>query len=68
MVSAADRRGGFSPCVRGSIAEDARVVFNIKGNRYRLVVAVTYGAHLVVIKFFGARAEQDRIDAGTANA
>ena len=54
-------RAGFSPCVRVSLAEDERVVFNIKGNRYRLMVAVTYGAHLVVIEFFGARAEHDGV-------
>ncbi len=53
--------------MRVRIAEDERVVFNIKGNTYRLVVAVTYGAHLVVIKFFGARAEHEGLDAGTAD-
>ena len=37
-------------------------MFNIKGNKYRLVVAVTYRAHLVFIKFFGTHAEYDRID------
>jgi mRNA interferase HigB len=41
-----------------------RVVFNIKGNRYRLVVRVDYAFHLVFIRFIGAHAEYDRIDAG----
>jgi mRNA interferase HigB len=45
-----------------SIVGDERVVFNIKGNKYRLVVAVNYRAHLVFIKFFGTHAEYDRID------
>ena len=44
---------------------DERVVFNIKGNKYRLVVAVNYRARLVFIKFFGTHAEYDRIDVET---
>jgi mRNA interferase HigB len=48
-----------------SIVGSERVVFNIKGNKYRLVVAVNYGAHLVFIKFFGTHAEYDRIDVET---
>ena len=43
-----------------------RVVFNIKGNTYRLVVQVKYGPlFLVYIRFVGTRAEYDRIDATT---
>lgn len=42
-----------------------RVVFNIKGNDYRLVVAVAYGFQAVYIKFIGTHAEYDRIDAVT---
>lgn len=45
-----------------SIVGDERVVFNIKGNNYRLVVAINYSAHIVYIKFFGTHAEYDRID------
>jgi mRNA interferase HigB len=48
-----------------SIVGDERVVFNIKGNKYRLVVAVNYRARLVFIKFFGTHAEYDRIDVET---
>jgi mRNA interferase HigB len=44
-----------------------RIVFNIKGGRYRLVVAVNYRAHLVFIKFFGTHAEYDRIDVETVS-
>jgi len=42
-----------------------RVVFNIKGNAYRLVVAVTYSFGAVYVKFIGSHAEYDRIDACT---
>lgn len=42
-----------------------RVVFNIKGNAYRLIVAVAYRFQAVYIKFIGTHAEYDRIDAAT---
>ncbi|MBS0590445.1 MAG: type II toxin-antitoxin system HigB family toxin [Proteobacteria bacterium] len=42
-----------------------RVVFNIKGNDYRLVVAVAWRFQAVYIKFVGTHAEYDRIDAAT---
>ncbi|MBS0228173.1 MAG: type II toxin-antitoxin system HigB family toxin [Proteobacteria bacterium] len=42
-----------------------RVVFNIKGNDYRLVVAVAYRFQAVYIKFVGTHAHYDRIDAVT---
>lgn len=45
-----------------SIVGDERVVFHVKGNTYRLVVAVNYAAKIVFIKFFGTHAEYDRID------
>jgi mRNA interferase HigB len=41
------------------------VVFNIKGNDYRLVAAVQYQAGVMVIRFFGTHAEYDEIDAET---
>ena len=43
----------------------SRVVFNIKGNEYRLVVAVAYRFAAVYIKFIGTHAEYDAIDAET---
>jgi mRNA interferase HigB len=42
-----------------------RVVFNIKGNDYRLIVAVAYRFQAAYIKFIGTHAEYDRIDAVT---
>jgi mRNA interferase HigB len=42
-----------------------RVVFNIKGNDYRLIVAVAYRFQAVYIKFIGTHAEYNRVDAGT---
>jgi mRNA interferase HigB len=50
---------------RASILRGGRVVFNIKGNDYRLIVAVQYQAGVLVIRFFGSHAEYDRIDAET---
>lgn len=40
-----------------------RVVFNIKGNHYRLVVVIHYSTGIVYIRFIGTHAEYDRIDA-----
>ena len=48
---------------RASILKGGRVVFNIKGNDYRLVAVLQYRAAVVVIRFFGSHAEYDRIDA-----
>jgi RelE-like HigB toxin of type II HigAB toxin-antitoxin system len=42
-----------------------RVVFNIKGNKYRVVVAVKYDFFAVYIRFIGTHAEYDKIDAAT---
>jgi mRNA interferase HigB len=42
-----------------------RVVFNIKGNDFRLVVAVAYVQQALFIKFVGTHAEYDRINATT---
>lgn len=40
-----------------------RVVFNIKGNKYRIIVAVRYQFSVVYIRFIGTHAEYDEIDA-----
>jgi mRNA interferase HigB len=48
-----------------SFTANNRVVFNIKGNDYRLVVAVAYRFGAVYVKFIGEHAEYDRVDAAT---
>lgn len=48
-----------------SILKSRRVVFNIKGNDYRLVVAVAYRFGAVYIKFIGTHGQYDAIDAET---
>jgi mRNA interferase HigB len=45
-----------------SFVANNRVVFNIKGNHYRLVVVVIYLQSLIYIRFVGTHAEYDRID------
>jgi mRNA interferase HigB len=45
-----------------SIVGNDRVVFNIKGNAYRLVVAVDYERQIVFIKWLGTHAQYDKID------
>jgi mRNA interferase HigB len=48
-----------------SFLNENRIVFNIKGNRYRLVVHVRYDLGRVYIRFIGTHAEYDRINAET---
>jgi len=48
-----------------SILKDGRAVFNIAGNKYRLVVWVNYAYRVVYIRFIGTHAQYDRIDAQT---
>lgn len=48
-----------------SILKSRRVVFNIKGNDYRLVVAIAYQFGAVYIKFIGIHKAYDKIDANT---
>jgi mRNA interferase HigB len=45
-----------------SIVSDERVVFNIKGNSYRLVAAIDYSRRVVFIKWLGSHAEYNSID------
>jgi len=46
-----------------SIVAADRVVFNIKGNSYRLVVAIDYEKGIVWIKWLGTHKDYDKIDA-----
>jgi mRNA interferase HigB len=48
-----------------SILKAGRVVFNIKGNDFRLVARIQYQAGVVAIRFFGTHGEYDKIDAET---
>jgi mRNA interferase HigB len=45
-----------------SFLMDNRVVFNIKGNRYRLVVKINYDYGIIWIRFIGTHSEYDKID------
>ena len=45
-----------------SFLADNRVVFNIKGNRYRLIVRINYSYGVVWIRFIGTHAAYDKID------
>lgn len=48
-----------------SIVGEGRVVFNIKGNEYRLVVAIDYEFQMIFIRFIGTHKQYDKIDAKT---
>ncbi len=50
---------------KASILKDGRVVFNISGNKYRLVVWINYVHFTVYIRFVGTHGEYDEIDAQT---
>jgi mRNA interferase HigB len=48
----------FADILRGN-----RVVFNIRGNHYRLIVKIHYETAVVYIRFVGTHAEYDKVDA-----
>ncbi len=48
-----------------SIVGAGRVVFNINGNTYRLVVAIDYKFQVIFIRFIGTHQQYDKIDAKT---
>ncbi len=48
-----------------SVLKDGRIVFNICGNEYRLVVWVNYEFFTVYVRFVGTHADYDKIDAQT---
>ena len=45
-----------------SILQDGRVVFNIAGNKYRMVVWINYPYRVVYVRFIGTHAEYDKVD------
>jgi len=65
------RPDGVAEAVRGSFQgvghRGNRVVFNIAGNAYRLIVSFNYGFQAGYIKFFGTHAEYERVDAKTVD-
>lgn len=50
-----------------SVISSKRVVFNIKGNDFRLIVDVEYKLKIVFIVWFGTHKEYDKIDAKTVS-
>ncbi len=48
-----------------SILKGGRAVFNIGGNKYRLIVAIDYGRQACFIKFIGTHAQYDAVNAET---
>jgi mRNA interferase HigB len=60
--SPADIRARYA---NASILSDNRVVFNIRGNTYRLIVAINYDYGIIYIRFVGTHAEYDKVDAET---
>jgi len=58
--SPADVRQAFA---NASILKDSRIVFNIKGNSYRLVAKFNYEKQWVFIRFIGTHNEYNKIDA-----
>lgn len=59
----ADIKAMFGTTV--DFVRDHRAVFDIGGNKYRLVVHIAYRFKRVLIKFIGTHREYDRIDAGS---
>lgn len=51
--------------INASILKDSRVVFNIKGNTYRLIVKFNFDRQWAFIRFVGTHAEYNKINADT---
>ncbi len=51
-----------------SVLKTRRVVSNIKGNDYRLIVAIAYKLQIVYVKFVGTHQEYDAVDAQTIDS
>jgi mRNA-degrading endonuclease HigB of HigAB toxin-antitoxin module len=55
---------GSSPVLATDVGND-RYVFNIKGNKYRLVAMIFFNIRTVYIRFIGTHTEYDKIDCST---
>ncbi len=62
-VRPADLRAQFGATI--DFVTGNRTIFDVGGNKYRLVVKIDYGVGLVLIRFVGVHAAYDRIDAAT---
>ncbi|MDG3584151.1 type II toxin-antitoxin system HigB family toxin [Galbibacter pacificus] len=51
--------------ISASILKDSRIVFNIKGNSYRLIVKFNFDRQWAFIRFIGTHSEYDKINADT---
>lgn len=60
--SPADVKNSFAHV---SVLQDSRLVFNIKGNSYRLVAKFNFEKEWIFIRFIGTHANYDKIDANT---
>src|SRR5690606_33568154 len=54
-----------APYCSASVPKSRRVISDIKGNDYRLIVAVAYKLQIVYVKFVGTHKEYDAVDAET---
>jgi len=61
-ASPADVKAEFGSA---SILRSGRVVFNIAGNKYRLVVWINYPYRILYVRFIGTHAQYDKINAQT---
>jgi mRNA interferase HigB len=61
-VSPADIKAQYR---NASILKRGRVVFNIAGNKYRLIVSINFATQTIFIKFIGTHSQYDKIDAET---
>lgn len=52
---------------KASLVGDDRVVFNIMGNKYRLVARIIFEFKAIQIKWFGTHSEYDKIDVSTVS-
>ena len=48
-----------------SVLKRGRVVFNVAGNKYRVIVAIRYDLQIAWVRFVGTHAQYDEIDAET---
>ena len=61
MINQADSNAIKAQIGNASIVTDSLVVFNIAGNKYRLVVDVDYARQAMFVKFIGTHAEYDKL-------